>query len=507
MRYPSPVEEAGALRRAALRAGCRVRDERTVDGRSRGVVDCADGWGAARLLVALASEDAGTEWAKELAAEVKRGARNEAEHAGAILDYVKRHLRFVREAPGAELFQSGPYSLFVGEGDCEDHARLAYALAVAGGLRARLAFLHKGSGPTHAVAQVFVEGEPQWLETTIDARLGEHPIEAGRRLGILHSRGDITEGVRVMSEKDLKPVPSGFLAANNPVQVQRDAQALARLGHLETEIAAGITDPTDPRFRVAVLAFQRANGIAPDGLIGPQTRRTLAGALPLDEFGMGYVAATAAPVNARMAQAWPIMLEAARAFGIESRDAVAILLAISWLETQYGNPALRWEDSNNWGGITYNASRGQPFTSWGFLEHGDTYEGRPVVYRFQRYPSALEGAKDAVRVKLYGGRRHASGGGEELRQALLAADPVAVATAMYDNGYFTGTHLDVDRDGKAGTRADKIKNYADNIRANLPAVRASAPSGTTFGGGGAGPAIAGACVLALLLGGAVLVNR
>ncbi len=500
--YPSSTEEAGALRRAATRAECRVRSLRVVDGRVRSVLECRDGWGAARLLVALGAEDRTAPWARELAAEIRRGAPSDAAYAQAVLDFVKGHLRFVREAPGAEMFQSGPYSLLSGEGDCEDHARLVYALAMAGGLPARFAFLHKGGGPTHAVAQVVVDGETLWAETTIDARLGEHPIAAGRRLGILSSRGDITEGVRVMTEKDLRPVPPGFVAANNPAQVQRDAQALVRLGFLCDDDASGMQDPTDPRFRRAVLEFQKKSGITPDGLVGPQTRRTLAGALPLDEFGMGYVAATSIPPNPRMVHAWPIMLEAAQAFGIESRDSVAILLAISWFETQYGNPALRWEDSNNWGGVTYVAGRGEPFVSWGYLEHGDTYEGRPVVYKFQRYPSALEGAKDAVRVKLSGGKRRAAGGGEELRQALLSANVEGVAAAMFDNGYYTGTHLDVDRDGQAGTREDKILAYANAIRGSLPAVRASAPAGTSFGGGGNGGGFVVAGLLALLVGGA-----
>jgi hypothetical protein len=474
-----------------------------VDGRVRGVIECRDGWGAARLLVALGAEDRSSEWARELAAEIRRSAPSDEAFARAIVAFVKAHLRFVREAPGAEVFQSGPYSMLSGEGDCEDHARLVYALAMAGGLPARFAFLHKGGGPTHAVAQLIVDREPRWAETTIDAELGEHPIDAGRRLGILQSRGDITEGVRIMTEKQLRPVPAGFVAANHPAQVQRDAQALVRLGLLSECDASGMQDPTDPRFRRAVLAFQQKNGIIADGLIGPQTRRTIAGALPLDEFGMGYVATTSTPPNPRMVQAWPVMLEAARGFGIESRDAVAILLAISWFETRYGDPALAWEDSNNWGGVTFNPRRGEPFVSWGFLEHGDTFEGRPVVYKFQRYPSPLEGAKDAVRVKLYGGRRHAAGGGEELRQALLSANVDGVAAAMFDNGYYTGTHLDVDRDGRAGTREDKIAAYASAIRAHLPAVRASAPAGTSFGGGGGGVVVAGLVAL-LIAGGAAL---
>jgi hypothetical protein len=501
MLYPSPIEEAGALRRAAMRAGCCVLELQGGDGRVRGVVECADGWGAARLLVALGAEDRSSPWARELARELRAAAPDDASFAEAVLAFVKERLRFVREAPGAELFQSGPYSLLHGEGDCEDHARLVYALAVAGGLPARFAFLHRGDGPTHAVAQVRIGDVPTWAETTIDARLGEHPLEAGRRLGLLHSRSDITQGVRVMTEQSLKPIPKGFLVANDATQVQRDAQALAVLGYLTTDVAMAITDPTDQRFRAAVLAFQRKTNITIDGLIGPQTRRTIAGALPQNEFGQGYVAATtAAPVNARMRWAWPIMTEAARAFGIESSDAVAILLAIGWLETQYGNPALRWEDSNNWGGVHFVDS--EPFRSWGPFEHGDKdASGRPVTYRFQRYPSPLEGAKGAVRAKVQWGGKRGKIGGDAVRRALLAGDADGVAREMYLNGYYTGT---------TGTADDRIAAYAAAIHAHLPAVRASAPTGTTFDGGrggiGSGAIVAGVA-LVIAVGAAYLVNR
>lgn len=514
MLYPSPIEEAGALRRAASRAGCRVLELRGADGRVRGVVECPNGWGAARLLVALGAEDRTSPWARELAAELRALAGDDASYAQAILAFVKERLKFVREAPGAELFQSGPYSLLTGEGDCEDHARLVYALAVAGGLGARFAFLHRGGGPTHAVAQLRVNGAPTWAETTIDARLGEHPIDAGRRLGLLHSRSDITQGVQIMTEKNLKPIPPGFLLANNATQVQRDAQALAVLGYLSTDVAATISDPTDERFRLAVLAFQEKTGIKVDGLIGPQTRRTIAGALTPDEFGMGYVAATtsAAPLNARMVAAWPSLIEAARALAASgsipalSDEAIAISMAIAHAETLLSNPP--FVEANNWGNVTFNERRGEPFVSWGFIQSGDLNgQGQRVTRRFQAYPSLVDGAKDFLRIKLGGGLRGAQGK-EEIRAAFAAADVDAIALAMLRNKYFEGLPQDTDRDGVPGTENDRAQQYANLIRRDLPSARASAPPGMAFGrGGGAGGIVAGVA-LALALGGAAyLVSR
>lgn len=297
--YASPAEEAGALRRAVVRAGCKLRSVKigaTAAGqRSLGEVECVDGWGAARLVMALAAEDAKTIGARTIARDLRRRAPSDRAFAGEVQGFVRRRIRFVPEV--GEVFQGPGYALAMGQGDCEDHARAVYAIAVAGGLPARLAFLHRGDGPTHAVAQVLVDGQARWAETTVAAEFGEHPIEAARRLGLRHERGDISEEAVIMTEKDLAPVPAGFMRVNDPDQVKRDAQALERLGYLTcSERVMG--DPTNLDFRRAVLAFQRAEKITQDGLVGPQTRRTIAGVLPLDEFGMGYVAATTSTVPA-----------------------------------------------------------------------------------------------------------------------------------------------------------------------------------------------------------------
>jgi hypothetical protein len=289
--HVSAEEEQRALKRSAARAGCRVSAvaSRDVGGARRAVgqVECADGWAAARLLLALAEEDARTPGARALALELRRQAPSDEEFAAAVHAFVKERVRFVRE-PG-EVFQGGGFTLSSGGGDCDDHARLVYAIARAGGLPAVLAFLHRGGQPTHVVAKLCPRGACQWAETTVDAELGEEPTSAAARLGLTRARDDIAQGVRIMSDKDLPPVPAGYRTANPAAKVERDAHALERLGFLCS--SEGIGDAADPAFRRAVAEFQRSRGgrLKVDGQIGPKTRAEIARALVPDEFGIGYL--------------------------------------------------------------------------------------------------------------------------------------------------------------------------------------------------------------------------
>jgi len=173
------------------------------------------------------------------------------------------------------------FTLASGSGDCDDHARPVFALALAGGLPAAIAFLHHGgpsAQPTHAVAQLGLGGRLRWAETTIDAAFGEHPLDAAIRLGLVTARQDLAREVRVMTEKDLPAPPPRYAAVNPPSLVARDARALDRLGFL----AGTSGDARDPTFRGAVAAFQRSRpGLTVDGLIGPQTRAAIGRALPV----------------------------------------------------------------------------------------------------------------------------------------------------------------------------------------------------------------------------------
>jgi hypothetical protein len=301
--YANPGDELVAVRRAAARAGCQVKrltlgPARIVIGGGVSALDrgdgpsavvssmmCRDGWQAARLLLALAIEDARTPGARRIADELRKVAPSDEDFARAVHSYVATRIRFVREQ--GEIFQSGSNTLNRGAGDCDDMFRLVYALAVAGGLDAKLGVLHHGAdappamrGPTHAVALLCPHGRCDFAETTVAAAYGEEPNDAARRLGLTNDRTDIAREVLTMTEADLPPLPDGFRDRNDPAQVAVDCEALQRLGFLNCEVEpATLGDPTDPLIRQAVAAFQKAHRLVADGLLGPTTRLTIAQAL------------------------------------------------------------------------------------------------------------------------------------------------------------------------------------------------------------------------------------
>lgn len=289
-----------AIRRAVARAGCRLHKVRLeaaelviqdngqpdeISELKEGAGDpdvvakiaCTDGWQAAKLLLALAIEDSKTPGAIALAAQLRADAGGtDLAFARAIQAYVKARVKFVREE--GEIFQSGQITLARGAGDCDDHFRLAYAIARAGGLDAGLGLLYHAdapppyNGPTHAGSVLCPSGACVWAETTVDAFFGEEPNAAAARLGLVSERDDIAKDVVIMKEADLAPLPEGFRDHNDPVQVRLDCEALQRLGWYPSD-APLTDDPTAAGFRLAVIDFQRSlSGVVTDGLIGPTTR-------------------------------------------------------------------------------------------------------------------------------------------------------------------------------------------------------------------------------------------
>lgn len=293
---PTVAENRERLYASAARAACRVESVEVRDGRLHGEVVCPDGWAAARMLVAEAEADSHSPDVREIALMLRVFAPSDEAFARAVHDYVRRGVRFVREK--GEVFTSTTTTLSMGYGDCDDHARAVYAIAAAGGLPARMAFLHRSfaTGPAHAVAQLGVDGMWWWAETTVDAVFGEQPYDAAKRLGLLREREDIATEVETMSDRDLPPFPKK--AVSSSAEVQRDAQALARLGFMCDEAAGAVTGADDPAFRQAVADLQERAGLTVDGLIGPKTRSFIAGQLPQDEFGMGYLASIGAATGA-----------------------------------------------------------------------------------------------------------------------------------------------------------------------------------------------------------------
>jgi hypothetical protein len=341
--------EAEIVRRAAARTGGEIRalrDEPTAYGvRTVGAITCADGWQAGAFLVALAAEEGRAPLARRLASELVPGATSPGALVRRVHAFVRRRIRFERE-PG-EIFTGLDYTLRTGVGDCDDHARAVYAILAAAGVPVRMAFLAKESdrGPRHVVVQAWDGRAWVWVETTIAAEVGEHPVAAGKRLGVLGSRADIaaTE-VRTMSESDLPPVPSTLARSSSRDELAADAEALGRLGYLED--TSPPANALETRFRRAVYAFQQASGLKPDGLIGPVTRGAIKQALPPSECGFTYLGSTGAPVRltAHLSDAFFVGVKAmARrlaGLGASARavDYLAVWLSESGLQPDAGVP-------------------------------------------------------------------------------------------------------------------------------------------------------------------------
>ena len=186
-----------ALLAAADRAGLRVVSlERvpTADGRwaLASLMEFDDPWAAARLLVELSKEDATDPIVREWALTIQKACAEEMGEIGptrspqliactaaAIQANVQAQILFVHERK--ETFQSARETIALGAGDCDDHARLVLALALAANIPlSDLVFFEEDDQPVH-VAPVML-GE--WAETTIAAHFGEHPYEALARLEV-----------------------------------------------------------------------------------------------------------------------------------------------------------------------------------------------------------------------------------------------------------------------------------------------------------------------------------
>jgi hypothetical protein len=171
---------------AARGTGCHVVEVLDDAGVPRVELECASGWAAARYLLELARGDARDPDIVRLARRMRQLAPRDRDFAGCVHAFVQKYIRFARER--GEIFQAAPITLRRAVGDCDCHARLVFALLLAGGLRPRLAFLHRDGGPIHVLVQVHHAGAWVWLETTVKgARFGEHPVAAARRLGVIRS--------------------------------------------------------------------------------------------------------------------------------------------------------------------------------------------------------------------------------------------------------------------------------------------------------------------------------
>jgi hypothetical protein len=196
------VRNAADLHAAARRAGVRIIELARVQAPGgtgwtwAARMQFSDPWAAARLLQVLSDEDAGDPIVRAWALDISRAALEASGwNAGgptmtpelrtivgeAIAENVQAHIRFIHEPE--ETFQAATTTMAAGAGDCDDHARLVYALARAAGLPAKLVFFEEDNEPIHVVAQIGDGIGMRWAETTLGADFGEHPYAALARLG------------------------------------------------------------------------------------------------------------------------------------------------------------------------------------------------------------------------------------------------------------------------------------------------------------------------------------
>lgn len=185
---PNPEE----LRAIAKGTGCRVaRTRRAHDGAHVYELACDSHAGKVQLLAALASYDAADGRVRRIAEQVA-GRGNALAQLRRLLAFVQRSVRFQWEP--VETFQHTLRTLELGYGDCDDSARAVGALAASIGYRVGLGTLSDPQGyPVHVAAMVEIGGTWLWLETTMAAYLGEHPLAAARRLGV-QTRPDLVAG-------------------------------------------------------------------------------------------------------------------------------------------------------------------------------------------------------------------------------------------------------------------------------------------------------------------------
>ena len=182
------------LAAAARKAGCRVlaRGIHHDGARTWPVLelDCGDNACAIRFLNIASTLDAGNVDVRALALQLRQTHGEALAFAQAVQELVRATARFIREA--RETFQHTLYTLTHRAGDCDDHARAVVALARAGGLRAVVRGVRNHRGAVAHVAPMISDGRGwHWAETTVDARFGEHPRAAARRLGVGQDRPDI----------------------------------------------------------------------------------------------------------------------------------------------------------------------------------------------------------------------------------------------------------------------------------------------------------------------------
>ena len=168
------------LQRILKMAGCSViAQDKLHDGTTAYRLDCHTQANKVKLLRLLAEYDAHTPDVRRVAERIAQGTHGDRlQTIAALHAFVRDSVKHTPEL--VETFSPTMRTLELGIGDCDDSARALCALLRTLGYRADLGTL--GDPPTHVACKVRAKGEWHWLETTLDALPGEHPIAARDRL-------------------------------------------------------------------------------------------------------------------------------------------------------------------------------------------------------------------------------------------------------------------------------------------------------------------------------------
>lgn len=194
-------------RRIVARAGCSINESVTLyDGGVAFEVTCPSHSKKVDMLGALAEADAELPDVRRIAEDVTARSHDDAERIAKLHAFVLASVSFLKEK--RETFSTTLRTLEIGQGDCDDSSRVMMALLRALDIPARLETIPSrasGAVPVHVAAQAQLNGEWQWLETTIQARPGEHPLAASARLGVT-SRADLAGLGQVMRSRSGREV-------------------------------------------------------------------------------------------------------------------------------------------------------------------------------------------------------------------------------------------------------------------------------------------------------------
>jgi len=159
---------------------------------------CETPWDWAGLLCHLARHDE-----RDLAVRMLANAFVDVPHLeqpAAVLEWVQQNIQYVDDTPPVKLREwlrrlqvgrpgepferfAGPArTLALGTGDCDDSARLVRAVLRSLGHRCRLVFVGSTSVPWHVTAAIRQGDGWYWLDASLAARPGEHPLKAKERI-------------------------------------------------------------------------------------------------------------------------------------------------------------------------------------------------------------------------------------------------------------------------------------------------------------------------------------